>query len=249
MILAGATVVFTAGLTPAQASHHVPTTTTTCTDQRGLNDPTNSHHQALSHYSFLIEHQGQTASVCDLFPHVSAGDIVTVTFVAAQSASPGVTLVAYLAPPSSPNDQTLFECSSFGVADGCASSTSPALTVHVPDCGFQVDFIYGAPTQKEHIGTYSANDVWISGMAGDRQTGACSGVGGTTATPTPSTPTPSTFTSNPSPTGGTEAAVTPGLPSTGAGAAVAQSVLGLVLILLGAGLLVRGGRSRREDDV
>jgi LPXTG-motif cell wall-anchored protein len=246
MILAGTTIVFTAGLTPAQASHHAhaPTTTTTCTHQHNLNDPTNSHHQALSSYSFLIEHGGTTASVCDLFPNVKPGDIVTVKFTAAPSASPGVTLVSYQAPPSSPKDQTLFECASFGVTDSCPSSTSPALTVHVPNCGFQVDFIYGAPAAKEQIGAYAAADVWISGMAGDRQTGTCpgSGVGGTTATPTP-------ITSTSSGGGSGVLGASVGLPNTGAGAAVAQSVLGLMLIVLGAGLLVRGGRSRREDDV
>ena len=62
---------------------------------------------------------------------------------------------------SSTTKQNLFDCASFSVGadpdsagDPCLASTTQVLTVHVPDCGFQVDLIYGEPLVTMNIGDY-----------------------------------------------------------------------------------------------
>lgn len=247
LMVSGAALLVTAGAAQAQAATH-PTHRATkataptglvCGSQYGRNDPTNSSAKVLDSYFFAIEHNGVTTNVCSLFPNVRAGDIVTAFFTLHTGASAGtrLSLVSYTANDEN-KDQTLFECASFGVSTGsCVSSTSDALTVHVPACGFQVDLIYGAPETLHTEGAFHANHVWISGQLGDVRSET------TCTTPTPSGNLGLTTGGG---GGGVLAAVS--TPSTGA-FSMAQAVLGIVLMTLGASAVVYGGRRLRTEVV
>jgi len=232
MMLAGAMLLFTATLLPAQAAkrHRAAPQTATCSGQHHLNDPT-SHQQVLDSYSFDFQPSGTSA--CDLFPNVKPGDIVTANFTPVSGAAPQLTLVVYQAPPKSSGlPQTLFDCAS-NFSDSCtqAGSAGP-LTVHVPDCGFQIDFIYGAPDNPHLVRSYGQSGVWISGMAGDRAGTPCSGTGGLTSSPTPQN--------------GVQG-ISTGVPTTGASGSFAQGLLGITLLVLGAISITVGGRRRLDS--
>ena len=236
MMLAGAVLLFTSTLMPAEAAkrHRAAPQTTTCSNQHHLNDPT-THAQVLDSYSFDI--QPAAVSVCDLFPNVKAGDIVTANFSPTAGAAPHLTLVAYLAPTKSSGlPQTMFDCAS-NFSDGCTQSATNSLTVHVPACGFQIDFIYGAPDTPHLVRSYGQSGVWISGMAGDRGSAPCSGNGGQSSSPSPT------------PQGGVGGLVDshPGLPNTGAHGSFPQGLLGVTLLVLGAITVTFGGRRRLDS--
>src|SRR6202162_4891277 len=154
-----AVVVLTINMLPVQAAaRHAKSAPVApvCAHQPNLNDPTNSTTKVLDSYWFAIEHAGQTTTACTLFGNVSSGDIVTAHFTLDSSTPSGVggaeiTLVSNTASGSS-TKQNLFDCASFSVGgepkasgDPCLASTTQVLTVHLPDCGFQVDLIYGEP--------------------------------------------------------------------------------------------------------
>ena len=79
---------------------------------------------------------------------------------------------------SSTTKQNLFDCASFSVGadpdsagDPCLASTTQVLTVHVPDCAFQVDLIYGEPLVTMTIGEYrdrASLDRWSGRQPLDR---------------------------------------------------------------------------------
>ena len=240
----------TIGLAPVQAAaHHVNgvASAPTCAHQPNLNDPTNSKNKTLESYWFAIEHNGQTTTVCTLFGNVSSGDIVTAHFTLAPATTASsnsgdveITLVSNTA-SSSTTQQTLFDCASFSVGsdpgnspDPCLESTTQVLTVHVPDCGFQVDLIYGEALPSVVIGQYRSEHRWIDGQVGDRGS-ACA-----TPTPTPTaTPLPTTAPSaTPTPVGGVQGITTPG---TGSGGTTLP-IAGLILIVLGVAAIVRSWR-------
>ena len=82
-ILTAGVSLFTIGMLPVQAAaRHTKSAPTapTCAHQPNLNDPTNSTNKVLESYWFVIEHAGQTTTVCTLFGNVSSGDIVTAHF-------------------------------------------------------------------------------------------------------------------------------------------------------------------------
>ncbi|HXL61674.1 MAG TPA: hypothetical protein VN959_13580 [Mycobacterium sp.] len=251
-IIAAGISLFTIGMLPVQAAaRHVKSAPTApgCAHQPNLNDPTNSTNKALDSYWFAIQHLGVTTTVCTLFGNVSSGDIVTAHFtLASPSAADEVTLVSNTASSSS-SQQTLFDCASFSVGadpdatgDPCLAATSQALTVHVPDCGFQVDLIYGEPLATMTIGQYRTDHRWVDGQVGNRSAGC-------TPTPTP-TPTPTATptatptsgvggaTATPTPVGGVQGITTPG---TGSGG-MTLPLVGLVLILGGTAAVVRAWR-------
>jgi hypothetical protein len=245
-ILTAGVFVLTMGMLPVQAAaRHAKSApmAPACAHQPNLNDPTNSTTKVLDSYWFAIEHAGQTTTVCTLFGNVSSGDIVTAHFTL-DSSTAGVggaeiTLVSNTA-SSSTTKQNLFDCASFSVGgdqgasgDPCLASTTQVLTVHVPDCGFQVDLIYGEPLTTMNIGDYRDQDRWIDGQVGNRST-PCS-----TPTPTP-TPTASVSpaTASPTPVSGVQGITTPG---TGTGGPIVP-LTGLALIGLGIGAIVRSSR-------
>ena len=82
-ILTAGVTLFTIGMLPVQAAaRHTKSAPTapSCAHQPNLNDPTNSTAKVLDSYWFVIEHGGQTTTVCTLFGNVSSGDIVTAHF-------------------------------------------------------------------------------------------------------------------------------------------------------------------------
>ncbi|MGA8415870.1 MAG: hypothetical protein WB808_04545 [Candidatus Dormiibacterota bacterium] len=252
-ILVAGVFLFTIGMLPVQAAARhskQAITAPTCEHQPNLNDPTNSTNKVLESYWFSIEHAGQTTTVCTLFGNVSSGDVVTAHFTLVSPAPPvsgsadiEITLLSNTASSSS-SVQNLFDCSSFSpgadpdaASDPCLAATSQVLTVHVPDCAFQVDLIYGEPLATMTIGQYRTEHRWIDGQVGNRSSGC------TPPTPTP-TPTPtgsvSPATSSPTPVGGVQGITTPG---TGSGG-LALPLTGLALILVGITAIVRSARRR-----
>jgi len=248
-IMATGIALFTIGMLPVQAAaRHIKSAPTApaCAHQANLNDPTNSTNKALDSYWFVIQHLGQTSTVCTLFGNVSSGDIVTAHFtLSSPTSADEITLVTNTASSSS-SQQNLFDCASFSVgadpdsvADPCLASTADGLTVHLPDCGFQVDLIYGEPLATMTIGEYRTEHRWIDGQVGNRSAGC------TTPTPTP-TPTPTATptsgvggaTPTPTPAGGVQGITTPG---TGSGG-MTLPLVGLLLILGGTAAVVRAWR-------
>lgn len=247
-ILALGVSLLTLGMLPVQAAaHHAKSAPSApaCAHQPNLNDPTNSDSKVLDSYWFAVQHAGQTTTVCTLFGNVSSGDIVTAHFTVDPAAAPTpgaagpeITLVSNTASSSSAQ-QTLFDCASFSVGadpdtpgDPCLGSTEQVLTVHVPDCAFQVDLIYGEPLATMTIGQYRTDHRWVDGQVGNRSS-TC-----TSPTPTP-TPTPTASASpSPTPAGGVQGITTPG---TGSGGSMLP-LAGLALIGLGIGAIVRSSR-------
>ena len=186
-ILVAGVFLFTIGMLPVQAAARhskQAITAPTCEHQPNLNDPTNSTNKVLESYWFSIEHAGQTTTVCTLFGNVSSGDVVTAHFTLVSPAPPvsgsadiEITLLSNTASSSS-SVQNLFDCSSFSpgadpdaASDPCLAATSQVLTVHVPDCAFQVDLIYGEPLATMTIGQYRTEHRWIDGQVGNRSSG------------------------------------------------------------------------------
>jgi hypothetical protein len=252
--VAGAALVLMPSASVAQAHSArtaTPATAPTCSPQANHNDPTDSHNKVLDGYWFAVNHKGHTTSVCNLLGNVQAGDVVTAHFTVTSPAPAGaeITLASYYAAPPMPHHQNLFACASYGVApdtkgagDPCVTSSTAALTVTVPDCGFQVDLIYGEAVTPLVQGTYENQKRFISGS--EAKFATCS-----TPTPTPTaTPTPlpggGGGTSSPSP-GGVQA-ISVGTPSTGAGlGGVAPA--GLLMVLLGGAAVAFAVRRRAVD--
>jgi hypothetical protein len=248
-ILGAGISLFAVGVAPVQAApHHLNAAPSapSCGHQPNLNDPTNSNNKVLESYWFAIEHAGQTTTVCTLFGNVSSGDIVTAHFTLAPSTAASatgaeITLVTNTA-SSTTTQQTLFDCASFSdgtdsdsSGDPCLASNTQVLTVHVPDCGFQVDLVFGEPLATMAIGQYRTEHRWIDGQVGNRAA-PC-----TPPTPTPTaTPSPSGGVggATPTPSGGVQGITTPG---TGSGG-LTVPITGLVLIVLGVLAIVRSSR-------
>jgi hypothetical protein len=228
---------------PARHPKSAPTAPA-CSHQANLNDPTNSTNKVLDSYWFAIERAGQTTTVCTLFGNVSSGDIVTAHFTLDPSitptpgvAGPEITLVSNTASSSS-SQQTLFDCASFSVGadpdaagDPCLTAATQVLTVHVPDCAFQVDLIYGEPLATMTIGQYRTDHRWIDGQVGNRSSSCTSPTPTPTASVLPATPTPA-------PGSGVQGITTPG---TGSGGPMLP-LTGLALIGLGIAAIMRSSR-------
>lgn len=229
-----------------------PPTAPTCSPQTNHNDPTDSNNKVLDGYWFAVNHKGHTTSVCTLLGNVKAGDVVTAYFKVTATAPAGaeVTLASYYAAPPTPHHQNLFACASYGVApdvksagDPCVASNTAALTVTVPDCGFQVELIYGEAVTPLVQGTYVNEKRFISGD--EAKFATC-------ATPTP-TPTPTPTATPTPPPGGVQGLTTPGgvqaltTPGTGAGLG-GVAPIGVLMVLMG-GAAVAFALRRRAVDV
>jgi hypothetical protein len=103
--------------------------------------------------------------------------------------------------------------------------------VHVPDCAFQVDLIYGEPLATMTIGQYRTDHRWIDGQVGNRLSSCTSPTPTPTASVLPATPTPA-------PGSGVQGITTPG---TGSGGPMLP-LTGLALIGLGIAAIVRSSR-------
>ncbi len=115
----------------------------------------------------------------------SQGGTATVSFTVAAGCNIQLSLVSYKAPSatfsaSTANQQVLFDSMTATLAAGAHS-----FSVNVPDCFFQVDFVFGSPmTTLGPAGSnnfYSAQGRLISGMNGG-STSCSAATGGTTET-------------------------------------------------------------------
>ncbi len=87
----------------------------------------------------------QTTTVTDLRGHTAQGDLVSVTFTIPAGASPDqVSLVSYTAPGSSFDATTANKQQIFDLATGTFGPGTYTLTVCIPNCYYQVDFVCGA---------------------------------------------------------------------------------------------------------
>ncbi len=243
-MVVGATLLVTAGAADAQAAHSTAAAPA-CSKQDGREDPTNSKTKVLDSYWFTVEHNGSTNTYCSLLGNVQAGDTVTAYFTLHKGAGNGtrVTLVANVASAGT-KAQTLFGCATFGVADGtCTSSSSEALTVTVPQCGFQVDLIYGSALKTIMKGDYFAQHRWINGATGNLSSTASCSPGGPTPTPTSSTSAASSSSGS-----GVQGITTPGTGAAGSGPSP-QAPIGIALLAIGASAVAYGGRRLRAAAV
>lgn len=215
-MLAGASLFVLGG----QAHASVPTPPS-CSDSTS-----NSTYGDLSNYYFTVD----GTNYCSLAGHVDTGSTVVAHLTFGQSAdtvspawniTPQVTLASYNVPdgnPSDLNDQTIDQCASTSSTNNSActggtyNSSAHTLTVVVPDCAFQVDFVFGPVistfnTNSKPPVTYHQQNRWVDGDTGSH---AC-----TTPTPTPATPTPTPATPTPTPATPTPTPATPTATPTG----------------------------------
>lgn len=89
-----------------------------------------------------------TRTVSSLAGQVAQGDTVTANFTVAAGKSVTLSLVSYKAPAPTSNAQNLQLQEASEVATGTFSAGTHSLTVKVPDCYFQVDFVGGAPIDR-----------------------------------------------------------------------------------------------------
>ena len=147
-----------------------------------------------------------STTVTNLSGNTQQGDTVTVTFtVPAGTMSDQLTLVSYIAPGPSFSDSTAYQQVIYQQATGTfAPGTTDTLTVKIPNCYYQIDFVCGPaisqlePNQNgDAYGpdsaniTYHAEDRFISSDGGG--TTACSPM----PAPTPATPPTPVVTSTP----------------------------------------------------
>jgi len=85
------------------------------------------------------------ASVSTMDGNVHAGDTVTVNFTVAAGKTVIVSLVSYEAPAPFSSAENLQDQELFQSATGTFTGGTHSLTVKVPDCYFQLDFVGGLP--------------------------------------------------------------------------------------------------------
>jgi protocatechuate 3,4-dioxygenase beta subunit len=94
--------------------------------------------------SFTVSGGGcQTQTVPDLRGNTQQGQMVTVTFTVTPGMNDTLSLVSYIAPASSFNSSTAYQQQIFDVASGTFGPGTHTLTVLLPNCNYQVDFICG----------------------------------------------------------------------------------------------------------
>lgn len=167
-------------------------TSLNCGRQPNLDNPTNSTNAALTSYFFTVTHNGVKTNYCRLASHVSAGDAISVDFTPVSASNPPeVSLAVYSAPGVDPDQQLLSSCASNVATSVCGSAVvGNELVITAPQCGVQVDFIYGTVITNLTQGTYRAENRLIDGRTGSLSLGGCPAAPTPTPTPT-TTPTPS----------------------------------------------------------
>ena len=87
-----------------------------------------------------------TGAVTDAGPIAVAGDTATVTFtVGAGCSDVEVSLVSYKAPSSAYSDESAPQQTLYKFVTATVSAGTHTLSVEVPACYYQVDFVYGLP--------------------------------------------------------------------------------------------------------
>jgi hypothetical protein len=140
--------------------------------------------------------KADTSAVCPAQGMVSSntgiqlvGSTATVTFtIAAGCDAVEISLVSYEAPSATFDEQTASQQKLFAKDTGTFSTGEHTLTVALPNCYYQTDFVYGAPIdQLGPVGTnnfYSSQFRLIQELNGGEQ--SCDTT--TTTTTTPTTP-------------------------------------------------------------
>ena len=145
--------------------------------------------------SFTVNNNNCLTTVSDLRGNTQQGDTVTVTFtVPAGMMNDQLSLVSYIAPGSSFDSSTAYQQQIFDVATGVFTPGTYTLTVLIPNCYYQIDFVCGqainvlGPTNYGPDGSnifYSAEGRLLSADNGGTQAfstkSVASGDFGTTA--------------------------------------------------------------------
>ena len=86
---------------------------------------------------------GCSQTVTNLAGNTQQGDTVTVTFTVPSGMNDQLTLVSYIAPGSSFSDSTAYEQVIYQQATGTFAPGTHSLTVQIPNCDYQIDFVCG----------------------------------------------------------------------------------------------------------
>ncbi|HEV3339673.1 MAG TPA: SpaA isopeptide-forming pilin-related protein, partial [Pirellulales bacterium] len=93
--------------------------------------------------SYVINNNNCKTTVSDLHGATQQGDTVTVTFTVPAGMNDQLSLVSYIAPASSFNSATAYQQQIFDVATGIFTPGTHSLTVLIPNCYYQIDFVCG----------------------------------------------------------------------------------------------------------
>jgi hypothetical protein len=111
---------------------------------------------AVTGVSFKVTCGSSSTTVSDLRGKTQQGSMVTVTFTVPAGASEQVTLVSYTAPGASFDATTAYQQQVFDEATGIfAPGKTYTLTVQIPNCYYQIDFVCG--TAINQLGPQSYN--------------------------------------------------------------------------------------------
>ncbi|HTQ39236.1 MAG TPA: SdrD B-like domain-containing protein [Pirellulales bacterium] len=95
-------------------------------------------------YSFSVTNSSCSKTVSDLRGNTDQGDTVTVTFTTGNMADT-LTLVSYIAPGPAFDSTTAYQQQIFDEATGTfAANGTYTLTVLIPNCDYQIDFVCGS---------------------------------------------------------------------------------------------------------
>jgi hypothetical protein len=213
----------------------------------------------LSNVSYLL---GGTTTVTNLRGHAASAEVVKATFTVPANCSMQLSLASYKAPLPYFTRQTAPQQVLFDSQTGTFTGGVHSLSVTLPACMYQVDFVHGAVLTT--LGSTAGTDYEDRLISADNGgTTSCSSATSTptpTPTPTPTstptaTPHPTVTTPTPSaPTGGVQAVKTTSTPAAVLGIATltpgtgANLAIGTAAILVLLGLAFLGlSRIRREE--
>ncbi len=110
--------------------------------------------------SFCVTNNCYHTTVSDLRGNTQQGDTVTVTFTVTPGMNDTLTLVSYTAPGSSFDSTTAYQQQIFDEATGTFGPGTHSLTVLIPNCYYQIDFVCGQAINvlgPQNYGPDSAN--------------------------------------------------------------------------------------------
>ncbi|HZT92420.1 MAG TPA: hypothetical protein VFA05_10315 [Gaiellaceae bacterium] len=140
-----------------------------------------------------------SGAVSNVTPISVDGGTASVTYDVAPGCSGEVSLVSYEAPGPTYSEDTASQQVLYDSETAPFESGTHTLTVSVPSCYYQIDFVYGAPI--DHLGPagsnnfYSAQGRLIESLNGGTSSCSTSTTSTTTSTPTTTTTTSTTTTS------------------------------------------------------
>ncbi|HWB13988.1 MAG TPA: SdrD B-like domain-containing protein [Pirellulales bacterium] len=93
--------------------------------------------------TYTVTHNGCSQTYSDLAGNTHQGDTVKVTFTVTPGMNDTLTLVSYVAPGSSWSDSNAYQQKIYQVATGTFGPGTHSLSVQIPNCYYQIDFICG----------------------------------------------------------------------------------------------------------